>query len=320
MKPIRAYRSIFLHILKLILAAGILGFIGYKLIYAYHISDLWAHFQFNLTVYSATLLVFTLLLMPLNWHLEVVKWKVIIRKHEPASTFKAYKSILSGITLGIVTPNQIGSLAGKAVYLDQLPKVKGAVATLLGDLAQTFAAVIIGSYGLLGLYFHMNPTSDVNPVPAFILLTLINAGVAWLFLHIHLLQRFDRWKWLTPYIAIGTDYSRSELTQLLILSGLRFLLFTSQYYVLLFVFGINLTPAEWAMSVLSIYTVISFAPSFIMIQLGIRGALALYFVGLFTGNTVGVLLSTYSLWIINLMIPGLIGLYFLLTHKWSSRS
>lgn len=320
MKPIRAYQSIFLNILKLLLATGTLGFIGYKLFFAYHISDLWTKHQQHFDAQSWLLLLATVLLMPLNWHIETLKWKLIIGKHEPVSGKKAYQSVLSGITLGIITPNQIGNLAGKAVYLEQLPKIKGAVATLLGDIAQTFATLIIGSYGAWALYLHLNPVPTAYHAPAWILLSILNLVLVWVFVHIHKLQYAIRWKWLSPYIQIATNYSKTELLQLLGLSLFRFLVFTFQYYLLLHVFGIRFSLAEWAMSVMTIFIVDSFAPSFIIVQLGVRGALALYFIGIFSTNSVGILLSTYSLWVINMMVPGLVGLYFLLTYKWSSRS
>jgi hypothetical protein len=201
-----------------------------------------------------------------------------------------------------------------------LPKVKGAVATLLGEIAQTFATLIIGGYGAVGLYIHLHPIPFEYCVWAYLLLTVVNIGLVILFLNIHLLQKINRWEKIRPYVNIATDYTKPELLQLLFFSGLRFLVFTFQYYLLLHIFGIHLSFTGWAMSVLTIYIVESFAPSFIVIQLGVRGALALYFIGFFTTNTVGILLSAYTLWIINLMIPGIIGLYFLLTHKWNSNS
>ena len=58
----------------------------------------------------------------------------------------------------------------------------------------------------------------------------------------------------------------------------------------------------------------SFVPSFILVEVGMRGASALWFFGIFTAVVTPVLLTAYSLWIINLMIPGLVGLVFIL--KW----
>jgi DNA-binding response OmpR family regulator len=49
--------------------------------------------------------------------------------------------------------------------------------------------------------------------------------------------------------------------------------------------------------------------------MGVRGATALFFLGLFSTNTSGILLAAYSLWILNIMFPALLGLYFILKLK-----
>lgn len=318
MKPIQAYQSIFLNILKLTLAVGTLGFIGYKLIYAYDIGELWADYQPTFTVLSVCMLLIVFLLMPLNWYVEAQKWKVIMGKHEPVTNVKAYKSILTAITLGIITPNQIGTLAGKVLYLDSLPKMQGAAASFLGEIAQTIATLLVGSYGSLALYLYIKQVPFATQGIYFLLLTVFNIGLTFLFLNISQLQKLIQWHKIRSYIQVATDYTKRNLTSLLLLSVSRFVIFCFQYYLLLYFFGIELTLAEWAMSIFSIFIVQSFAPSFIAIQIGVRGALALFFIGMFTSNTVGILLAAYSLWIINMMIPGLVGLYFLLTYKWRS--
>jgi hypothetical protein len=54
--------------------------------------------------------------------------------------------------------------------------------------------------------------------------------------------------------------------------------------------------------------------------MGIRGALALFFIGQFSTFNLGILQAAYSLWIINMMLPGLVGLFYLLTFKWKTPS
>jgi hypothetical protein len=320
LKPIKAYQSVFFTILNIVLAIGTLGFIIYKLVYVYSIGELWAKVQLNYTTETILALLFAILLMPVNWHFETSKWRIIIQKHEPVNRIQSYKSILTGITLGIITPNQVGDLVGKSLYLKNFSKVKGAVAIFLGEVAQTFATVIIGSYGCLMLYLHLIPGSSSLPGLSFVALSIVNVLLIVVFLNIDQLQKIKRWTKLSPYLNIATNYTKPELAQLLLYSGIRFIIFSFQYFLLLYFCGIQLTLPQWAMSIFSIYIIQSFVPSFILLQIGVRGALALYFIGMFSDNTVAILLSAYGLWIINMMLPGLIGLYFLITHKWSSNS
>ena len=56
-------------------------------------------------------------------------------------------------------------------------------------------------------------------------------------------------------------------------------------------------------------------PSFAIAELGIRGKAAVSITALFTTNTVAVLGGTVALWLLNLVVPALIGSLFLLTLK-----
>jgi hypothetical protein len=319
LKPTKAHQSLFFTALNVVLAIGTLWFIVYKLVFAYNIGELWANIRLSYSLRTIFALSFALLLMPLNWYFEAIKWRIIMQKHEQVSRLQSYKSILTGITLGIITPNQVGDLVGKSMYLKSFSKVKGAVVNILGEVAQTFATVIVGSYGCLLLYFHLNPISISLFALSFVALTIINFLLILVFLNINRLQKIRRWTWLSQYLDIATNYTQKELSLLLGYSGIRFVIFTFQYFLLLYFFGIELSFAQWIMSIFSIYIIQSFVPSFILLQIGVRGALALYFVGMFSGNTVAILLSAYGLWIVNMMLPGLVGLYFLLTHKWRSQ-
>jgi hypothetical protein len=320
LKPINAYQGIFLNILKLILGIGTLGFIGYKLLYAYNIGRLWTDKSIDTSYNSLLLFGFILLLMPIQWHWETLKWRIIMQKHEAVNATMAYKSVFTGIILGIITPNQIGDWVGKSMYLKTLTKLKGAAAITIGGIAQTIASFLVGSYGCMFLYLHLHPLSQILSVIGVGVVTLFNILLIVLFLHIHWLQKLTRSSRISQYLIIATDYNRNDLLKLLLYSTLRFILFTIQYFLLLHFFGIPLSLAQGAMSIYSIFIVQTFVPSFILVEIGVRGALALYFIGLFSPNTVGILLSAYSLWVINIMLPGLVGLYFLITHKWRPSS
>ena len=63
-------------------------------------------------------LIIALILVPVNWGIETFKWKYLIKKIEYISFSKAFKSILSGVTIGIFTPNRMGEFAGRIFYLE----------------------------------------------------------------------------------------------------------------------------------------------------------------------------------------------------------
>jgi hypothetical protein len=319
-KPVNVYKGKLLNIAKLTLLLGTVCFIIYKLFFAYNLDEIVNGFSFEWNSQHFVLLGFTLLLMILNWWAETVKWMVIMGKHEPVTPFQSYKSVLSGITLSIITPNQLGDIVGKAVYLNTFNKVKGAVVSMLGGLAQTIASVTFGSYGLWYLAFNQQKIGQPLFIGGLIFITVGLIGLYYVYFHIHWLDKLGRWKFIAQYVAIFTQYTSAELWKIMLFSLLRFSVYSFQYFLLLHFFNVDISFLNAALCISSIFFVQGFLPSFILIEMGVRGATALFFFGLFTTATAGVLLAAYSLWIINLMIPAIAGMYYLLKLKWSNPS
>lgn len=307
-----------LNIAKLIVLAAVIWFLIYKLKYSYNIGELSNRQPISWTLHTILLGSIAIMLMPFNWWLEALKWKVIMHKHEAISTLQSWKSVLTGIALSIVTPNQIGDTVGKALYLESYSKLKGAASTVIGGIAQTIPSLALGC--MASLYFiHTQWEISLFQFGLLAMLTFVFiSALIYFFLRIALLQQYFIHTKINPYIVAFSNYNSSELKQLLTLSTIRLIVFSSQYYLFLLFFGVDITPLQAFTSISLIFLAQSFLPSFILIEIGIRGAVALFFIGLYSSNIIGILQAAYSLWILNMMIPALVGLYFLLTLKWKS--
>ena len=55
------------------------------------------------------ILVIVLVLMFLNWYIEMKKWKILIEKIHPVSWKLALQSVLCGVAAGVFTPYRLGS-------------------------------------------------------------------------------------------------------------------------------------------------------------------------------------------------------------------
>jgi hypothetical protein len=80
---------------------------------------------------------------------------------------------------------------------------------------------------------------------------------------------------------------------------------------LLKLFGCNLNTLEGLMMISLTFFVMSVVPTFTIAELGIRGAVAAYFFSKLTIDVLPVLNATFSLWLINLVIPALAGAIFI---------
>ncbi|MFI5221180.1 MAG: lysylphosphatidylglycerol synthase domain-containing protein [Bacteroidia bacterium] len=308
MKPEPSQYAKVLNIARLLLLPVTFGFIFYKLFYAYHFDDLVSKFHFIFSAKKILILGIVILLMVLNWTVESMKWRLLINKNEAMSFRGALSAVLSGIALSIITPNQIGDFAGRIIHLKKFDKIKGSVVTVIGHTAQVIMTLAFGWFALVTFF---TETKKIGPghFPFFFFLFLIFAMLAVSgYLKIHVISRFFKTKKINTYLSVFSLYTSTELSRVLFFALLRYTVFLAQYILLLRFYDVHLSAVQYFSCIASALFVQSFVPSFLLIDLGMRGATALYFFSAFTPDMVGVLLSAYSLWIINLMIPAFGGL------------
>lgn len=239
--------------------------------------------------------------------------------HEKVTQLQAWKSVLSGITLGLITPNQVGDIVGKSLFIQQYAKLQAAAANLTGSVSQAIAMASLFAPALRYI-LHLNQVMPFREPVLELLLTLI-PGVLLVFLFTRL-SRLVVWikiEKLKPYIESFANYPPAFLFKLWVYSTLRMAVLTSQYVILLHLFKVGLHPAEAFACILVVFSIQSFVPSFILIELGMRGMIALWIISPFTDNQPGILASAYALWFINMIVPAIFGILAILTLKWSKK-
>ncbi len=252
-----------------------------------------------------------------NWGLEAVKWRLLINRFEPMTYTTAIKAVFSGVTLSIITPNQIGDFAGRVIHLETMNKWRGSLVTVIGHTAQVIVTLV---FGLFALVFFSNDFSLIGNYAqlyqwAFPIAFFITVALVWAYLNLRwIYQKVSVWKWLQKvekYIDVFASYSKTELLKILFLSFCRYAVFLSQYYFLLKFFQVQISFLPAVACIIATFCVQSIVPSFLLLEIGLRGVSALFFFSMFVNQTEAVLLSAYSLWIINMLLPGMVGMYFI---------
>jgi len=64
-----------------------------------------------------------------------------------------------------------------------------------------------------------------------------------------------------------------------------------------------------------VFLALAVIPSITLVELGIRGEISLQLIGIFAGNNLGILLTSGSVWFINLIMPALAGSLLILSIK-----
>ncbi len=271
------------------------------------------------------LFLFALFLMPVNWGIEAYKWRKLIGLSERISFADALKSVFTGISMSLFTPNRIGEFLGRSLTLKHTPLLKGALLTITGSISQLLTTIFCGILALLFFIPEYYDLSSVFLLASYIIIGVfsISTGVVLLLLYLRV-SAFSRittsiikpsWQKIRAYLRVVRRLKRKFLIQILLLSISRYLVFTIQFYLLIQAFGLKIALPDALMLIAMIYFVMAAIPTVALVDLGIRGSVSIYFLGLYFGNTTGadilILTASTFVWIINLAIPALIGLLFI---------
>ena len=283
------------------------------------------HAWLALTGAEAWKLVLTVVLLFANWGLEARKWQVVIRRIQPLSFLQSIKAVFTGTTLAFFTPNRIGEYMGRILYLDEGKRIKAISLTIVCSMGQLLVTWWAGIGGILYLQAYGN-TELLHTfaglwmklvlyftIAAAIILTLFYFRLAGL---VRWVEKIPRMQKPVAYIRVLDNLNATILIRILSLSVLRYSVFIGQYYLLFDVFDVHVTAAQVAGSVSVIFLVLSIVPTIAVItELGVRWKIGIEVVRLFDSNVTGILATSLAIWIINLVIPALIGSLLILGIK-----
>lgn len=268
------------------------------------------------------------LLMFLNWGLDALKWKYLIGKFERVSLLRSAKAVFSGITVSVFMPNRVGEYFGRVFILKHLHPVKGVLITFMGSMGQLLITITLGLVcGLLFLPRLMNTHTSPNNliywgfviaallVIIFLILLYLNFPIASFFVKKIVPDRFQR---IGNYSAVFESYSALELANVLLISLARYIVFTTQFILLLMAFRVNLPLAHYITFIPVFFLAITIIPTIALSEPGIRGSLSLYLLGFYLNpatlasadTTIGIVAASTLLWLINLAFPAILGTFF----------
>jgi hypothetical protein len=87
-----------------------------------------------------------------------------------------------------------------------------------------------------------------------------------------------------------------------------------------YLFSVNISPPVMLSAMSVVFLALAVIPSIALIEVGLRGEVSLRLVGLFSANSLGIGLTSVTIWFMNLIIPALIGTVLLLNIKLLSKN
>jgi hypothetical protein len=119
---------------------------------------------------------------------------------------------------------------------------------------------------------------------------------------------------MVRHISVLDEFNGKQLVRILFLSFLRYLVFVMQYILLLRVMQVNIDPALCFWLITVFYLVMAIAPTIGFLELPVRAKASLEIFG-FAGNAIGIGSAALGIWLINLVLPAVIGSLLILGIK-----
>ncbi len=248
--------------------------------------------------------------MPLNWSVEALKWKQILYGNVKMTFGKALRSVLSGVTFAIITPNGIGEYGGRLLSISRENRAKALFLNSFLSLSQLLITTIGGLLGYLIIQQYFSFSIHYLVVILIVIALLLIYFLTKLNFNFFAKIRGnnqDNSEWIIP---------KRQRVNTLGLSFLRYCIFCLQFALLLHVCGIESTTLIYYGLISTIYLVAAVIPTGWISNLLVRASLSFYFfeqIGDFGEEAV---VASSILWIINLFIPALVGLVFIRNVNW----
>ncbi|MEO6668396.1 MAG: lysylphosphatidylglycerol synthase domain-containing protein [Ferruginibacter sp.] len=255
-------------------------------------------------------------LMFINWGIEAAKWQRLISPLERFSFSRAVKSVLAGCSITMLTPNRIGEYGGRIMYVSEEQRLKAISLTILGSISQLTVTMFMGTVGLLVLKDSQSGKL-LSSLPWFLndLILYISFFVTVILLLIYfkvhffitLVGRVRFLKGVIKYIDVVDIFSGKQLLRILFFSFFRYMVFILQYVLLLQVMGVNisLTLSFWVLTIF--YLTMVLLPTIGFIELPVRATASLKLLSVYSSNLLGIQAAAFGIWLINLVIPAIIG-------------
>lgn len=302
-----------------LLIAGLMVWVLYRQVFAKdNIEQIGTTFLATLKSQPLTPLLLVIALMPVNWIFETLKWRLLIQDFEQLSFRKSLAAIFAGVAFSILTPNRIGEYGGRVLFVKPENNWKTVVATLVGSYSQLLAIL---SFGIVGFVFFVSEYLSLEPI---ILRSVLFLSIMLILIMLFCFYNIDliiplakkipyayKLKRIVKNVSVLRNYNRSVLNKTLLFSSLRYLVYSLQYYLILKYFGIEIGLIAGCSGIATIYLFQTSIPLPPLMGLMARGELAIFIWSNFSANEISILAATFVLWIINIIIPALVGTVFI---------
>jgi hypothetical protein len=257
-------------------------------------------FQKNKSVGGIT---FIILLSILNRFFEILKWQNLVTYIGEISLYQASKQVLGALTAGLFTPNGVGEYAGKALFFEKKDTKKIIFLNLICNGIQMILTVFFGTIGLWILGYKLW------------VLGIVGVGLGFWILGFGVKKITIKGYSLEKLIQKIKEIPKHIHQKNILLAICRYLVFSHQYYFLFLAFDVHLSYFTLIATIATVYFLASSLPTFQFLDFAVKGSVAVYFFGILGVNEWIVIFISTLMWFLNVVLPVIIGSYYVLNFK-----
>ncbi len=272
-----------------------------------------SHFQsflIDFDIFSPKNILFLLIFTFFNWVSEITKWQFLTAKIHPISWSAAAIQTLTSSTLAMITPVRTGEYGVKILYYSKAKRGDIALAAFVGNSYQLLISLALGVWGIVYLFNYF----EEGFVSIIFLIFLI--GVFMVLLLFIVRNRFPFIRAWFPKFLTGFDFiNEPQHRKAFILSLIRYLIFSHQFYFLLVLFEVNINYIDAMACITAMYGLTSVVPILPMFDFLLKGSVSILVFSFFNIDPVLIITITTFMWILNFALPSLLGSIFMLKLK-----
>lgn len=247
----------------------------------------------------------------LNWFFEILKWQTLVASFQQISFFKASVQSLASLSVSLITPNRVGEYGAKSLYFEREHRLTIVSLNFLGNFHQLLTTLIFGSLGIVLLLSKHHDLTHVRDflLPLFLVFT-ISFFLLLLLKQVRLVSNyFLKVKNIISNITVKTQL------KILIYASIRYVLFSHQFYFLMTLFHIHISYVEAISLIALMYLISSIIPMLSLFDAVLKGSIAVWLFSFYKVDILSILSITSFMWLMNVVLPAMIGTYFVLTFK-----
>lgn len=239
-------------------------------------------------------------LLTLNYTIEAIKWKSVIASTNKFNTWQALKAVLVGQAFSFFTPARSGDYVGRTLFLAPGTKLKGITQMAWASYAQILMTICFGCFALFWNLPFLPWLKWVAPMGGCIALFLFfyNQPLKGWLSKINLLQIDTALKWKLLGLALA-----------------RYTIYLLQYNWAAEMLSIPIGWMDLSIGIMPLLFFLSMIPAISLTDLVIRGQLFLLLMAPFYQNDIMLIALTTLIWIVNFLIPSILGAILLLGFR-----